>query len=270
MALKAGPPDHRIAYGSDPNQFGELRLPPGNGPHPVVVLIHGGCWMPYAGASAMGPMAEALKKDGIATWNIEYRRLTQSGGGWPGTYLDVGHVMDHLRSIAGAHRLDLSRVVVVGHSAGAHLAMWTGIRMKLNRGSSLFIPNPLAVTGIVNLAGRIDMTQGIQEYEATCQGEPVVTNLLGGSPEQVSDRYRDTSANRHVPLGLSQTLIWGEYEEYVPMKFAEDYVQAATKAGDRIQFIRVPGVGHFETASPVSRAWPAVQAAIRSLIQGGK
>lgn len=220
--------------------------------------------MPYAGAKAMSPMAEALKKDAIATWNIEYRRLTQDGGGWPGTYLDVGRALDHLRAFSGKYHLDLNRVVVVGHSAGAHLAMWTGIRLKLKKSSRLFVPNPLSIKGIVNLAGRIDMKAGIREYEATCQGEPVVTNLLGGTPEQVPERYTETSANRHVPLGVRQTLIWGEYEEYVPMRLAENYVATARKSGDPINLVTVPGVGHFETASPLSTAWSAVRAAIRS------
>lgn len=264
MALPAGPPDHRIPYGPDPNQFGELRLPTGEGPHPVAVLIHGGCWMPYAGAKAMSPMAEALKKDGIATWNIEYRRLKQDGGGWPGTYLDVGQAVDYLRRLSDPYHLDLNRVVVVGHSAGAHLAMWSGIRLKLTKGNRLFAPNPLAVKGIVNLAGRIDMKVGIREYEATCEGEPVVTNLLGGTPEQVPERYTETSANHHLPLGVRQVLIWGEHEKYVPLQFAENYVATARKNGDRVKLVVVPGVGHFETASPLSKAWSTVRTAIRS------
>jgi acetyl esterase/lipase len=215
----------------------------------------------------MGPMADALRKEGIATWNIEYRRLKQPGGGWPGTYLDVGQAVDHLRALADKYPLDLARVVVVGHSAGAHLAMWTGIRLKLQKSSPLFMPNPLTVRGIVNLAGRIDMTEGIREYEATCEGEPVVTNLLGGTPEQVPQRYADTSANKHVPLGVPQALIWGVHEEYVPARFAEGYMHAARKAGDRVQMITVAGVGHFETASPFSTAWPAVRKTIRDLLK---
>ncbi len=100
-AVPSRAPDHRIAYGSDPSQYAELRVPEGSGPHPLVVLIHGGCFKAaYATAQYFGAMADALKEDRIATWNIEYRRLGQTGGGWPGTYLDVGQAVDHVRAIA--------------------------------------------------------------------------------------------------------------------------------------------------------------------------
>jgi acetyl esterase/lipase len=124
QALPSHPADQRISYGQDSSEYGELRVPAGAGPHPLVVLIHGGCFKAaYATLRDLAPMADALKSDGIASWNVEYRRLGQPGGGWPGTYLDVGRAVDHLRAIAGAHHLDLGRVVLVGHSAGGHLAM---------------------------------------------------------------------------------------------------------------------------------------------------
>lgn len=268
-ALASNEADLKIAYGSDPNQYGELRLPPGPGPHPVVVLIHGGCWMAMGRASLMGAMGDALKADGIATWNIEYRRLPQPGSGWPGTYLDVGQALDHLRAIAGKHRLDLGRVVVVGHSAGAHLAMWTALRHKLPKDSPLFIPNPLPLAGIVNLAGRIDMTEDIEHYHSACRGNPVVTNLLGGTPLEVPERYRQVSVNRFLPLGVPQVLVWGDQENYVPKELAMQYVQAAERAGDaKVRLLVVPNAGHFETASPASSTWPAVRDTIRTLLAG--
>src|SRR5262245_52572813 len=109
--LPSRPPDHRVAYGSDSSQYGELRLPAGGGPHPIVVLIHGGCFKAaYATLRYMGAMADAVTSGGIATWNIEYRRVGQPGGGWPGTYLDVGQAVDYLRNLAPLHGLDTSRV----------------------------------------------------------------------------------------------------------------------------------------------------------------
>jgi acetyl esterase/lipase len=110
--LPMPPADHRLAYGDDPNQIGELRLPPHPGPHPVVVLVHGGCWKAEAGRY-LAAMGDTLKSDGIASWSIEYRRLGQPGGGWPGTYLDVGHAIDRLRELAAPYKLDLNRVVVL-------------------------------------------------------------------------------------------------------------------------------------------------------------
>jgi acetyl esterase/lipase len=261
------PADHRISYGDDPNQFGELRLPPQGGPHPVVVLIHGGCWMAdYATLRDLGPIGDALKADGIASWNIEYRRLGQSGSGWPGTYQDVGRAVDHLRALSTPHRLDLARVVVVGHSAGGHLAMWTGTRRKIDRASPLYVSDPLPVRAVVNLAGTIDMLENIPHMEEAC-GAAVVTNLMGGRPADVGDRYRAVSARTFLPLGARQLLVWGSREEYVPQTLVEQYAAAAERSGDRVRLMVIPGAGHFEIASPGSAAWPTVQAAIDALLE---
>lgn len=264
--LPARPPDHRLEYGVDPNQFGELRLPAGRGPHPVAVLVHGGCWKAeYATLRDLAPMGDALKDERIASWNIEYRRPRQEGSGWPGTYLDVGHAIDHLRQLATKFDLDLSRVVVVGHSAGGHLAMWSGARQRLSVKSALRIPDPLPLRGVINLAGTIDMTENIAHMEAQCR-DTVVTTLLGGTPSAVPERYREVSATAMLPLQVPQVLIWGEHEDFVPLSLAQLHVNAAIKAGDAARLIVVPAAGHFESASPASSAWPIVLGAIRSLL----
>jgi len=127
-SVPAQAPDERVTYGADANQFAELRVPSGAGPHPVVALVHGGCFKTYGSFADLAAIADALKSRGIATLNVEYRRVDQAGGGWPNTYLDVGNAVDHVRSLAQEHRLDLSRVVLVGHSAGGHLAVWAAAR----------------------------------------------------------------------------------------------------------------------------------------------
>ena len=263
--LPMPPADRDLAYGADPNQIGELRLPSTPGPHPVIVLVHGGCWMPIAGRY-LAAIGDRLKEDGIASWNIGYRRIGQPGGAWPGTYLDVGRAIDYLREIAPRYRLDPTRVAVLGHSAGGHLAMWAGTRHRLARTSQLYTANPLPLRGVINLAGVIDMSANIAQYEQKCRG-PVVTGLMGGTPEAVPERYKEVSAQTFLPLGLSQVLIWGEHEDFVPQPLAERYVAAATRAGDRARLIVVPAVGHFETASPFTSAWPVVHEAIRSLLR---
>lgn len=262
--LPMPPADHVIPYGQDTNQIGELRLPAGAGPHPIVVLVHGGCWMPQA-ARYLAAIGDTLRSDGIATWNIEYRRLGQPGGGWPGTYLDVGHAIDHLRGLAAPYKLDLNRVVVLGHSAGGHLAMWVGTRQRIAARSPLFISKPLRIRGVINMAGPVDMTANIAHYEQMCRG-PVVTDMMGGTPSAVPERYRNASANTMLPLGVPQILIWGDHEDFVPQPLAEQYVSAATRVGDRARLILVPAAGHFETASPFTSAWPIVREAIRSLL----
>jgi acetyl esterase/lipase len=267
-ALPSQPPDHRIAYGTDGSQYGELRVPTGMGPHPLVVLIHGGCFKAaYATARDLGAMADALKAHGIATWNIEYRRLGETGSGWPGTYLDVGRAVDHVRTIAPEYHLDLHRVAVVGHSAGGHLAMWTAARHRLTSESELYVPNPLPIRGVMDLAGPVDMTANISGYEAACK-DSVITSLLGGTPAMVPRHYAHASAISLLPLGVPQVLVLGSREEYWPLPLADAYAHAATAAGDHVRRMLLPRAGHFEIASPLSSTWPQVKAAIESLVDG--
>jgi len=266
QSLPVRPADHRLAYGNDPNQYAELRLPSGTGPHPVVVLIHGGCWKAeYATLRDLAPMGDALKAEGVASWNIEYRRLGQPGSGWPGTYEDIGRGIDHLRQVAPKYRLDLTRLAVVGHSAGGHLAMWAALRHRLSPKSAVYMANALPLRGVINLAGTIDMRDNIAHMQAECN-DTVVTTMLGGTPASVPERYREVSATTMVPLGVQQILVWGEHENFVPVSLARRHVDAATKAGDRARLIVVPAIGHFESASPQSSAWPTVLEAVRSLL----
>jgi acetyl esterase/lipase len=232
------------------------------------VLVHGGCFKAaYAQASYFGQVGDALKAKGIATWNIEYRRLGQPGSGWPGTYLDVAHGVDHLRAIAAQHKLDLRRVVIVGHSAGGHLAMWAAARTRVPKGSPLYLANPLPVRGVVDLAGPVDMTAHIREYEGLCQ-DSVITTLLGGTPSTVPDRYAQASPMALLPLGVPQVIVIGTHEDYVPRDLVDAYASAAAKAGDSVRTIIFPGAGHFEIASASQWTWPRIETAIRALLDG--
>jgi acetyl esterase/lipase len=267
-AVPSRAPDHRIAYGSDPSQYAELRVPDGAGPHPLVVLIHGGCFKAaYATAQYFGAMGDALKEERIATWNIEYRRLGETGGGWPGTYLDVGQALDHVRTIASEYHLDLTRIAVVGHSAGGHLAMWTAARRRLPKTSALYVADPLPVRGVMDLAGPVDMTANIPGYEALCR-DTVITSLLGGTPAAVPDHYAEASAMKLLPLAIPQVLVLGSHEEFVPLRLVDAYVLAARRAGDQVHRILIPRAGHFEIASPQSFTWPQIKSAIQSLLDG--
>jgi acetyl esterase/lipase len=265
--LPAKPADARIRYGDDANQFVELRVPSGDGPHPVVVLVHGGCFKTYGSVADLAAMGDALKARGVATVNVEYRRLDQRGGGWPTTYTDVGTAVDFLRTLAVPYRLDLNRVVLVGHSAGGHLAMWAAARGRVPRGSELFMDDPLKVRGVVDLAGPLDLSSNIDDYEMLCR-DGVITRLMQGRPATSPEHYAQASPGRLLPLGIPQVVVIGAHEEFVPRRFAEAYIDAARRAGDRVKLVIVPGVGHFEIASPLSSPWSQVEGAIRSLLDG--
>ena len=259
----------RIAYGSDPLQFGELRLPATKGPHPVAIVVHGGCWLAQLGTmdkravalDNMRPLAAALADIGVATWNVEYRRLGDSGGGWPGTFRDVAQAADFVRTLAREQALDLSRVISVGHSAGGHLAVWLAARPKVPAGSELHVANPLPLRGVVNLDGPGDLRATVPFQQPIC-GAPVVTDLVGGSPEERPDRYRAASPVELLPLGVRQVLFAGA----MFAAQAAPYETAARAAGDQIQTTVLPKAGHFVFIDPQSEAWPQVQESIRQLL----
>lgn len=266
-ALPSKPPDHRLFYGRGSLQFGDLRLPKGSGPHPVAIVIHGGCWLSrFADVRNTAALADALRDAGIATWNIEYRRLDDPGGGWPGTFQDVARATDHLRSIAGRYHLDLHRVVVIGHSSGGHLALWVAARHRLPRTSALYTPRPLPVQGVVALGGPGDLRRFMQHARSVC-GDRVVTKLLGGSPDEVPDRYRHASPIELLPLGVPQILITGKYDRAVPPEYGRAYAEAARKSGDTVRLIIVDRAAHHEYNAPQAVTWPVIKSAVFSLLK---
>ena len=149
--LEQAPAGEVIYYGEDSSQYGELHLPEGKGPFPVVVMLHGGCWLAEFDMNHMRALAGAIRDEGYAVWNIECRRVGHPGGGWPGTFLDVAAAADHVRKLAKEYPLDMKKVVAVGHSAGGHLALWLAIRHKLTRESEIYTRNPLPLKGVLAL-----------------------------------------------------------------------------------------------------------------------
>lgn len=259
--LPVPPGGQRFSYGSNPNEFGELRLPEGRGPHPVAIVIHGGCWYSQYDLDQLGNFNARLTELGVATWSLEYRRIGNPGGGWPGTFADVAQGADHLRVLARTYPLDLNRVIVIGHSAGGHLALWLAARRRLPAASALYDKNPLLVRGVVSLAGVSDL----RKFRPNCRD--AVTKLLGGSPQEVAERYQQTSPIELLPLGVEQRLILGAVDEIVPAELGKSYQTAARKKGDRVDLTLVAGAGHFDLIAPQSFAWPAVVEAIRSLLK---
>jgi acetyl esterase/lipase len=265
-ALPSKPADARIPYGPDESlQFGDLRLPKGNGPFPTAIVVHGGCWVSrVATLQNTAALADALRDAGVATWNIEYRTLG-NGGGWPGTFADVGDAADKLRSLAEKYPLDLSRTIAIGHSSGGHLALWLAARARLPPQSALYRSNPLRLRAALALGGPGDL-RDITTYVQTICGAPVVEQLLGGTPAQVPERYAQASPAELLPLGIAQVLIVGTEDPVMPAKAREAYVEAARRAGDDAKVITIPDASHFEPLAPSSAAWPVVRDAVLAAV----
>jgi acetyl esterase/lipase len=258
------PADHRIPYGEDPLQFGDLRLPEGNSPYPVVLVIHGGCWRAKYNLDHISIFCAALTQAGVATWSLEYRRVGNPGGGWPGTFQDVSKGTDHLREIAQKYSLDLNRVVAVGHSAGGHLALWLAGRKNLPTGSTLYTPDPLPIKGVVSLAGVVDLRKG----EALGACDDALIQLAGGSSKDVPDHYKQVSPIELLPIGVPQRLIVGANDK-VMLEINRNDEIVAKKTKEDMQLVILEGAGHFELIAPQSFAWSTVKEAVLSLLRSG-
>ena len=252
----------RHSYGSDPAQFGDLRLPTGPGPFPVLVVLHGGCWLDLYGKSLMDGMSESLTKAGFATWNVEYRRVGSPGFAYPVTLTDVGLAVDALRDLAPAHSLDLGKVFTVGHSAGGHLAVWVAARPKLPAGNALRGADPLPVAGAVSLAGILDLGESL---ELDVCGD-AAAKLLQGTPTEVPARYAEASPRALLPIGVRQILVHGDADGIVPLVMSTHYLDAAKAAGEKdVTLQAIAGGDHFDMIEPSSSKWAEVEKVITSV-----
>ena len=245
LTLPPPPYDARIRYGSDANHFADLRVPKNAGPHPVVVVIHGGFWRAAYDLAYAGHMADDLMRRGYATWNIEYRRIGQQGGGYPGTLEDVAAAVDYLERVAEKHKLNLKRVVALGHSAGGHLALWLATRKNAR----------VRLSGVVSLAGVGDLRAGFDRK----LGSGVVADFMGCGPIDCPERYREASPVERLPVRVPLRLYHGTRDDIVPVQMAEAFEVAARKAGDDVTLTRLQGAGHFELVDPRSAEWKQIQ-----------
>jgi acetyl esterase/lipase len=267
------PPSERITYGKNPLQFGELRVPAGAGPFPVAILVHGGCWsrtvgtLPEAVTSfeLLRPIAAALATAGIASWNIEYRRLGNVGGGWPGTYRDLSNATDLLRELSPRYHLDLQRVIAIGHSSGGQLAFWLAARGRLTKGSALHTDSPLPLKGAVSVDGPPDLEADRAIEQSVCGG-PVVTQFLGGTPAEFPERYREGASSGLLPIGVRQELILAGNHNAEWIGLFKQYVAAAEKAGDPVRMPVMDGAGHFDGIDPRRPGWQTVTESVRFLL----
>jgi acetyl esterase/lipase len=249
------PADARIAYGDAPQQFGDLRLPKRTGQSPqvfpVALVIHGGYWRSAYGLDHIGHLCAALTRAGVATWSLEYRRIGDPGGGWPATGEDVVRGAEYLRTLAQRYPLDLTRVVAIGHSAGGQLALWLAAQHKI----------PLR--GVVSLAGVADLRRA---WELGLS-RGAVAELLGGTPQEQPERYRQASPIELLPLRVPERLLHGAKDDVVPIEMSRRFQAAAAAAGDDARLSELPDAGHFDLIDPRTRAWAAVEAAVLDLMK---
>ncbi len=235
----------RISYGDGPSQFGDFYRR--DDARTTVVLVHGGAWADDEDLSLVRPVARNLRNRGYAVWNIEYRRVGEPGGGWPGTFEDVGAAIDHVADL----NVDTDRVVVVGHSAGGTLALWAGGR-----------DGTVTPAGVLSLAGFTDLAACVEAnlVDGAC------ARLLGGTPDQVGERYQEASPIDRLPIGIPQALVHGVDDDVVPLGQSQAYAAAAREAGDQADFTAVDHAGHFQLIDVDHPAYRDVLRALDDLV----
>ncbi len=250
-------PSLHIAYGKEPDQFGELYLPQGKGPFPIIVMIHGGCWLSaLPGQELMAYLAQDMRGSGFVVWNIEYRRLGILQTGYPDMFTDVANAVDYVGELAKSYPLDTAHAIVLGHSAGGQLALWAAARASFKQGTRFYTAHAMHFTYALTLAGINDLESYRNTGPNACGGPATIGSLVNSARK---NPYADTSPAAMLPLGIEHTIVSGAQDPIVPPQFGDAYAQAAQLAGDPADVILAPGAGHFELIDPASDAWKLIK-----------
>ena len=219
----------RVRYGAHPDHV--VDVCEAADARAVVVVLHGGFWRARYGADLMDALCDDLAVRGYTAWNVEYRRVG-SGGGWPTTFEDVESATDRAKETG-------LPLVTLGHSAGGHLAIWAGARC----GAAVAVSQ----AGVLDLVDAWDRV-----LSSRAAGE-----LLGGSPDDVPERYAAASPAAQLPLGVRQLLVHGRRDDTVPVEMSRAYALRAREAGDEVELVE-SDEGHFECLDPASESWAAI------------
>jgi len=253
-------PNARVRYDDNPLTYGDLRLPASGdkaADHPLVVLIHGGAWESSYTAEYFGQLAEALTDAGVATWNLEFRRLNNPGSAYPGMFLDIAHGVDFVRELAKEYPVDLDNVVLLGHSSGAQLAAWAAGRNNIPVDSELYSADPLDVRGVIDLAGVLDL-EG-----AFAAGRNDILQVVGAvDAAGLAARAATTSPIALLPLGVPQTLIIGTEDSPWRLEAHDRYLTEGIRSGDTVELVTLKGANHFDVVDVCSPAWIPIVTAV--------
>ena len=243
------PADSRQRYGNDEQHYGDLRLPKGAGPFPAALFVHGGFWRARYDLSHGGFICAALTKAGLVTWNLEYRRVGNRGGGWPGSFEDVSAGYQFLRQLANKYPIDSKRIIVLGHSAGGQLALALAAHHK-------------TLHAAVSLAGLVNLRRAWELHLSN----DAVADFLGGPPERIAEHYHEASP-AELDIRCGQLLVHGAQDDTVPIQMSRDYAKQKRQRGEDVSLLEIAKVGHFDIVDPESKIWPQVDKAIAGLVQ---
>jgi acetyl esterase/lipase len=232
-------PVETLRYGAHPEQVADLRFPERPGPHPLAVVVHGGFWRAVFTRATTAALAVDLARRGWASLNVEYRRVGCDGG-VPETLDDVAAAVE-----AGLGHVGASRTLVLGHSAGGHLALWAGSAAR--------------VDAAVSLAGVADLAAAAHDG----LGEGAALEFAGGTPAERPDTYALADPMRRLPPRVPTLLVHGDADDRVPVEQSRHYAAAA---GEGCTLLELPGTGHFEPIDPRSNAWAATVGRLDSLL----
>jgi acetyl esterase/lipase len=250
--LQLPPPaaDARVAYGNDRNQFGEIRLPKDKGPFPLVMNIHGGYWRAQYDLAHAGHICAALARRGLATWNVEYRRVGNAGGGWPETFADIRSAYRFLPQLAKQYPVDSAKLLVMGHSAGGQLALCLAAQES-------------SLSRVLSLAGVLDLAQAWQLHLS----DNAVAAFLGGTPSEVPEHYREADPMRsRIAPRTTQWLIHGAKDDVVPSYFSRKYAEQKKRLGEDVHYLEIATAGHYDLIDPRSTAWPKVESTLLHML----
>jgi acetyl esterase/lipase len=247
-----------ISYGSHRDQFAELRVPGGPGPHPVVVLVHGGFWRAHWELDLMDRLAIDLAEAGWATWNVEYRK---GPGSWRAALDDVATAIDHLAVIADDHRLAIERTALVGHSAGGHLVLWAAARRRHGPAGDSTV-DPAVVVPLAPVSDLVDCARrGL--------GDRAAQAFFGADPAGDPEAYRLADPMQRLPVGIPTTIVQGLSDGADLIDHNRRFVAAAARAGERVELLELDGTDHFHVIDPATAAWAEVRAAIGRHLPAG-